>query len=60
MDYKKRSFNVPLSARQREKVGEAARLESERRGVIMTATALFREIAMAGIEDILALEWDSD
>jgi len=54
MDLTKKSFNVPLTDPQREKLTEAAVYESHRRGEQIAPTTLFRELAMARVKEILA------
>jgi uncharacterized protein (DUF1778 family) len=52
--HKTKHLGVRLTAEQERQLARAAKIESDRRGEIVRASELLREIAFLGIEQILA------
>ena len=52
--HKTKHLGVRLTADQERQLARAAKLESDRRGEIVTPSELLRELAFTGIEKILA------
>jgi len=50
----KKSFNVPISEIQRQRLDRAAEIISHERGERITASALFRELGLKAVDEILA------
>ncbi len=50
----RKNMSVPMNSTERQQVIDAANIESQRERATIKPTVLFRALAMAGIEQILA------
>jgi uncharacterized protein (DUF1778 family) len=52
--HKKQQTNIRWTPAQLKEIERAARIESQRRGEVVERAALIRELALLGVEQILA------